>query len=316
MPADGPAVSRVLPAAVEQFGLRQQDFLAVIDGMTMDAVEDIRAPEWSKLDLYCDRVASAVGRLSVRVFGLSEWDGVQLARHLGRALQLTNILRDLDEDADIGRLYLPGEALRAAGIAKTDPLAVLASPGLGAACAEVVERARGHFDEADKVMARCARQDGARAADHGARSIERCWKAWWRAAGRHHASAFGRAAGAFLGQCCGTQSSDVAHDPHHRRRLGRPCRRDPLGGERRCRSSVHEATVHPGGRCRSYRDQATGMMLDNGNHLVLSGNRAVLGVRHEPSAARHRNRGRTGSGGVSCSSIWRPASDGRCVLQH
>ena len=68
---------------------------------------DIRAPDWATLDLYCDRVASAVGRLSVRVFGMGEQDGIALAHHLGRALQLTNILRDIDEDAEIGRLYLP-----------------------------------------------------------------------------------------------------------------------------------------------------------------------------------------------------------------
>ena len=63
------------------------------------SVEDIRAPDLATLDLYCDRVASAVGRLSVRVFGMDEEAGVALAHHLGRALQLTNILRDLDEDA-------------------------------------------------------------------------------------------------------------------------------------------------------------------------------------------------------------------------
>ena len=78
--------------------------------------EDIRAPDWATLDLYCDRVASAVGRLSVRVFGMGEQDGIALAHHLGRALQLTNILRDIDEDAEIGRLYLPQEELRKAGI--------------------------------------------------------------------------------------------------------------------------------------------------------------------------------------------------------
>ena len=61
--------------------------------------EDIRAPDWATLDLYCDRVASAVGRLSVRIFGLAPEPGVALAHHLGRALQLTNILRDIDEDA-------------------------------------------------------------------------------------------------------------------------------------------------------------------------------------------------------------------------
>ena len=69
------------------------------------------------LDLYCERVASAVGRLSIKVFGMEEGPGFELAHHLGRALQLTNILRDIDEDAAIGRLYLPREYLRDAGIA-------------------------------------------------------------------------------------------------------------------------------------------------------------------------------------------------------
>jgi phytoene/squalene synthetase len=131
---DVPSDLRGLARAVNDFKLEKQDFLAVIDGMDMDAAEDIRAPDWAKLDLYCDRVASAVGRLSVRVFGMAENDGIALAHHLGRALQLTNILRDIDEDADIGRLYLPAEELRKAGIDVTDPKtdlkAVIASPRL------------------------------------------------------------------------------------------------------------------------------------------------------------------------------------------
>ena len=141
----------------KRFGLRREDFLAVIDGMEMDVVGDIRAPDDATLDLYCDRVASAVGRLSVRVFGMEERDGIALAHHLGRALQLTNILRDLDEDAAFGRLYLPREALREAGIAATDPPAVLATRR-SEACARVVERARGHFIEADAIMARNPRR--------------------------------------------------------------------------------------------------------------------------------------------------------------
>lgn len=147
-----------LARAIEQFGLRKEDFLAVIDGMEMDAIEDIRAPEWVKLDLYCDRVASAVGRLSVRVFGLREQAGIDLAHHLGRALQLTNIARDIDEDADIGRLYLPREALNAAGIAATDPHEAVASPRIGEVCAAVLERARNHFARADAIMAAAPRK--------------------------------------------------------------------------------------------------------------------------------------------------------------
>ncbi len=90
-----------------RFDLRREDFIAVIDGMDMDVVEDIRAPDWATLELYCDRVASAVGRLSVRIFGTPAAEREGLAHHLGKALQLTNILRDVDEDAAIGRLYLP-----------------------------------------------------------------------------------------------------------------------------------------------------------------------------------------------------------------
>ena len=100
-----------LARAVRGFNLQREDFLAVIDGMEMDVVADIRAPDFATFDLYCDRVASAVGRLSVRVFGMEREAGLALAHHLGRALQMTNILRDLDEDAAIGRLYLPREAL-------------------------------------------------------------------------------------------------------------------------------------------------------------------------------------------------------------
>jgi phytoene synthase len=147
-----------LAGAVKAFGMRKDDFLAVIDGMEMDAVEDIRAPSFDKLDLYCDRVASAVGRLSVRVFGMSEQDGIALAHHLGRALQLTNILRDIDEDAGLGRLYLPREALDAAGIASTDPAAVAAHRGIDPACRMVAARARNHFIEADRIMARSPRR--------------------------------------------------------------------------------------------------------------------------------------------------------------
>jgi len=106
-----------LAAAVGTFALEREDFIAVIDGMEMDVVADIRAPDMVTLDLYCDRVACAVGRLSVRVFGMEREAGLKLADHLGRALQLTNILRDLDEDAAMGRLYLPREALRGVGIA-------------------------------------------------------------------------------------------------------------------------------------------------------------------------------------------------------
>ena len=152
-----PASLAELAVAIRAFGLRQDDFVAVIDGMDMDVQGDIRAPDWATLDLYCDRVASAVGRLSVRIFGTPEAEGEALAHHLGRALQLTNILRDIDEDAGIGRLYLPAEALESAGIEARSPETVAADPRLARACDEVVARARSHFADARSIMARCPR---------------------------------------------------------------------------------------------------------------------------------------------------------------
>ena len=145
-------------ASVRKFGLKREDFLAIVDGMEMDVPQDIRAPDLATLDLYCDRVASAVGRLSVRVFGLPEADGILLAHHLGRALQLTNILRDVDEDAGLGRLYLPREGLLLAGITSDDPARVIADRALPKVCLPLAERAKMHFQKADEVMDRNRRR--------------------------------------------------------------------------------------------------------------------------------------------------------------
>ncbi len=151
--SDGP-VTRVLVAAVQRFDLRQDDFLAVIDGMQMDAETAIVAPDLATLDLYCDRVAAAVGRLSVRAFGDASPAADQVAHSLGRALQLTNILRDLQEDAERGRLYLPREWLDAASV-PNDPSAALHASGLKQVCARVAALAHEHFQAASQAMRRC-----------------------------------------------------------------------------------------------------------------------------------------------------------------
>jgi len=148
-----PTLSLFLAPHIEAYGLRKEDFLTVIDGMEMDVDGDIRGPDLATLDLYCDRVASAVGRLSVKVFGMEEGPGFRLAHHLGRALQLTNILRDLDEDAEIGRLYLPQEFLGEAQIPADDPTASIANPAIDEACRAVARIAHRHYEEAAKVLA-------------------------------------------------------------------------------------------------------------------------------------------------------------------
>ena len=145
---------RFLAPAVTHYGLRLDDFLAVLDGMAMDVAEDIVAPDLATLDLYCDRVASAVGRLSIKVFGMDEGPGFELAHHLGRALQLTNILRDIDEDAAIGRLYLPREYLEEMDCCRQmDPAAIVAKPEIDAVCRKVAKLAHHHYDEANRILA-------------------------------------------------------------------------------------------------------------------------------------------------------------------
>ncbi len=151
-------VARALQEPIRRYRLRREDFLAVVAGMEMDAREDIRAPDLATLDVYCARVASAVGHLSVHIFGDPGEAAHRVADALGRALQLTNILRDLDEDARRGRLYLPREILDRHGIGSADPMMVLRHPALPAVCREVAAIAEAHFRDSARAMGQCRRR--------------------------------------------------------------------------------------------------------------------------------------------------------------
>ena len=142
-----------LAAPVSRFELPSAEFHAVIDGMEMDAGLRMRAPPLAELERYCRCVAGAVGLLSVHVFGVRGVLLEQGALALGEALQLTNILRDLAEDAGRGRLYLPRELLDRHGITGSDPGPVLAHPALPEVCAELAERARQRFEDARRLLA-------------------------------------------------------------------------------------------------------------------------------------------------------------------
>ena len=350
---------RDLGEAIRDFDLCRADFIAIIDGMDMDVQRDIRGPDWATLELYCDRVASAVGRLSVCIFGTPRDEREGLAHHLGKALQLTNILRDIDEDAGIGRLYLPSEALNAAGITSRVPGAVANDPRLPAVCAPVVIRARTHFAEAKAIMARCPRgsvkaprimaeayseiltKTVARGFEaprvkvkvskarfllsllrHGlvlddgmgstpiSSSAQREGGPPQAMEGAMSASIW--PAGVLLDDdtvfCCGS--------PLHHASLGPPpveagedLRRD---GSRMTQGTIHvigaglaglaasvalakagrsvvlhESARHAGGRCRSYYDPSLDMVIDNGNHLLLSGNVQALAFLRTLGSEHH-----------------------------
>ena len=151
------AVTLGLSKAVHRYGLRCHDFLAVIDGAEMNAQTDIRAPSFAQLDRYCDRAAVAIGRLSVRIFGEETPAGERVAAELGRALQFTNILRDLAQDAKRHRLFLPRELLQARGIFATTPSWVLAQPALPDVCRDFALLAERHYAAAIEAVAACPR---------------------------------------------------------------------------------------------------------------------------------------------------------------
>jgi len=152
--SDGPITAALAPA-IARFGLIEADFQSIIDGMEMDAGDPICAPDMKTLDLYCDRVASAVGRVSVRIFGDSSDMAMTLAHHLGRAFQMTNILRDLAEDAERGRLYLPEELLNKYDVKSRAPGEVLCDPALPAVCRNFAQLTNAFFKAADLAMQQC-----------------------------------------------------------------------------------------------------------------------------------------------------------------
>ena len=108
-------VMEVLVDAVKRYAIPEAELQALIDGVERDCTQT-RYETWSDLREYCKLVASVVGRMCVRIFGFTDAQALEHADDLGLALQLTNILRDVREDAEMGRVYLPHEDLKRFGI--------------------------------------------------------------------------------------------------------------------------------------------------------------------------------------------------------
>lgn len=144
--------TRALLGAVERFSLPRDEFLAVIDGMETDAAPTVRMQTLDDLLSYCRRVAGGVGMLSVHVFGVPQDPGPRIAEALGSAFQLTNILRDLKEDAALRRLYVPLDLLGKHGVNAGSLDAIFLHPQFADVCAELAELALGYYDEADRLI--------------------------------------------------------------------------------------------------------------------------------------------------------------------
>ncbi|HVE50676.1 MAG TPA: presqualene diphosphate synthase HpnD [Casimicrobiaceae bacterium] len=134
-------VTQALASVVREFALPPEHFQSIIDGMAMD-LEQARYVDFEALEQYCHRVAGVVGLLSAETFGYSDASTLCYARDLGIAFQLTNIIRDVGEDALRGRIYLPQSELREFGVAQSDILSRSTTPAFIALMKHQVERAR------------------------------------------------------------------------------------------------------------------------------------------------------------------------------
>ncbi|GMG81275.1 hypothetical protein LNKW23_04880 [Paralimibaculum aggregatum] len=146
------AIGHALAGPVARHELPEAEFLALIEGMQMDADGPVIAPSMAELRRYTRRVAGAVGMLSMRIFGA--WRGEvseRFALALADAFQLTNILRDIEDDAAMGRLYLPAELLAAHGV-PADPKAAAVHPRLPEVAQEIGRLARAEFAAARSLV--------------------------------------------------------------------------------------------------------------------------------------------------------------------
>ena len=140
-------VTQALAEAIAPFRLPQESLEAVIDGMEMD-LGVVRYPDFKQLNLYCHRVAGVVGEVAALIFGVTDRATLKYANKLGLAFQLTNIIRDVGEDARRGRIYLPQDELARFGVSEDDLLRARYSDGFSQLMAFQCQRAQTTYDEA------------------------------------------------------------------------------------------------------------------------------------------------------------------------
>jgi phytoene synthase len=150
-------VALALQDAVAPFGLAEEQFQSVIDGMEMD-LQQTRYLDFPSLERYCHHVAGVVGLLSAEIFGYQDFRTRDYAHDLGIAFQLTNIIRDVGEDARRGRIYLPQDELARFAVTDADLLQRRNTPSFTALMAHQVARARSRYVRALAALPRVDRR--------------------------------------------------------------------------------------------------------------------------------------------------------------
>ena len=150
-------VTQALACGIVTYDIHQQNMLELIDGMTMD-LDYNRYPDYDTLRLYCHRVAGVVGLMSAAIFGFSDRKTLEYAPELGLAFQLTNIIRDVGEDARRNRIYLPLDELARFGVNEADIQATRESENFQKLMAFQIERAQKQYDLALSKLPRADRK--------------------------------------------------------------------------------------------------------------------------------------------------------------
>jgi phytoene synthase len=144
-------VTKALQPLVAPYGIDAARLNEIVDGMEMDLVYH-RYPDFESLRLYCHRVAGVVGELSASIFGYTRPETLEYARSLGLAFQLTNIIRDVGEDARRDRVYLPLDELARFGLTAEDILALRGGEAFVKLMQFQAERARSHYEKAFAIL--------------------------------------------------------------------------------------------------------------------------------------------------------------------
>ena len=144
-------VSKALHPFISHFNLSKNYFIEIIDGMEMD-VKFNRYESFEQLQLYCYRVASCVGILSANIFGFKNKNTLDFAKNLGIALQLTNIIRDLGEDARRGKIYIPLDELKKLDVSEEEIISLKNSKKIKDLVKNQVDRAKQFYDLAIKTL--------------------------------------------------------------------------------------------------------------------------------------------------------------------
>ncbi len=150
VPDDDPVLI-ALADAVRRFGIPRAPMDALVDGVEMDLAID-RYADWPALKGYCDRVAGAVGVLSLHVFGFRDPMAVDHAEDLGVAMQVVNIMRDVQEDALCDRIYLPADEMATCGVTEADILADRMTPEMLGLMRLQGDRARDYFARGERLI--------------------------------------------------------------------------------------------------------------------------------------------------------------------